>query len=183
MSYNCWQGEIVKLRAVELRDMKSFAAWEQDTDVQLYFDAIHFPRSTERLRAWVDSLARAEAKDDGYYWVIENTDGLVVGLICTYGCNRRDGTFRYGVIISRGYWSRGYARDAIRIILRYYFRELGYQKVTVGIYAFNERSRRLHEHLGFRQEGCLRRMIFANGKHHDQYLFGLLREEFEMTGL
>ena len=179
MNHNCWQGEKVKLRAVEMRDMKTFASWEQDTETAQYFDAIHFPLSAERLHGRVASLARAEGKDDGYYWIIENLDGQAVGLICTYACNRRCGTFRYGVIVTRSYWGRGYAGEAIRIVLRFYFRELGYQKVIAGIYAFNERSLQLHEHLGFRQEGRLRRMIYTNGEYHDEYLLGMLREEFE----
>jgi RimJ/RimL family protein N-acetyltransferase len=47
------------------------------------------------------------------------------------------------------------------------------------VYAFNEASLRLHEKLGFRQEGCLRRMIFTRGAFHDEFILGLLAEEFE----
>ncbi len=178
MNSNIWQGKKVRLRAVETRDVELFAAWELDSDAQRNFDVVHFPRSLEQLRDRLTALAHDEGKDDNYYWMIDNLGGQTVGLICTYACNRRHGTFRYGVLISREFSGHGYASDAISIILGYYFQELNYQKVTAGIYAFNERSLKLHEHLGFRQEGRLRRMIYADGAYHDELQLGLLREEF-----
>jgi len=55
---------------------------------------------------------------------------------------------------------------------------LGFQKVNVHIYDFNERSLRLHEKLGFKKEGTLRSMVYTNGKHHDEIVMGLTRKEF-----
>ncbi|MFF0826568.1 GNAT family N-acetyltransferase [Brevibacillus sp. NPDC003359] len=53
-----------------------------------------------------------------------------------------------------------------------------YEKVTAHVFAFNERSKRLHEHLGFQLEGKLRNMIDTNGRYYDEYLYGLLKSEF-----
>ncbi len=178
VDHNYWQGEKVRLRAVETRDVEAFTAWELDSEAWRSFDVIHFPPSHERMHAKVELLAQNEGEDDSYYWVIEDRDGQTVGMICTYSCNRRHGTFRFGILISREYRGHGYARDAITMVLRYYFRELGYQKVVVGVYAFNEGSLKLHEQLGFQQEGRLRRMISTDGEYHDEYLLGLLREDF-----
>jgi RimJ/RimL family protein N-acetyltransferase len=44
--------------------------------------------------------------------------------------------------------------------MRYYLEELRYQKVNAHVYAFNEGSVTLQEHLGFVQEGRIRDMIF-----------------------
>lgn len=97
----------------------------------------------------------------------------------TSSCDRRHGTFKYGVAIFRGHWRNGYASDAIRILLRYYFEELRYQKVTAHVYAFNEGSIALHEGLGFVQEGRLRNMVFTMGQHFDEFIFGLTKGEYE----
>lgn len=58
--------------------------------------------------------------------------------------------------------------DTFSIVLRYYFHELRCQKATVIVYAFNERSKQLHEGLGFRLEGRLRRTVYTNGRLHDE---------------
>ena len=39
-------------------------------------------------------------------------------------------------------------------------------------------SIRLHEKLGFKEEGRLRSMIFTNGKYYDKIYFGMTRDEF-----
>jgi len=66
----------------------------------------------------------------------------------------------------------------ITLVLRYYFRELRYQKATVTVYSFNEASARLHESLGFQLEGRIRRTVFTGRKHCDQLVYGITTEEF-----
>jgi RimJ/RimL family protein N-acetyltransferase len=110
--------------------------------------------------------------------VIERLDGEFVGTINTHHCDRRNGTFQYGLAIRREHWNRGYASEAIRLVLAYYFRELRYQKVNAHVFSFNKASRSLHKKLGFRQEGRLRRMVYTQGKHYDDIIFGLTAEEF-----
>ena len=65
------------------------------------------------------------------------------------------------------------------IFLRYFFRELRYQKCTALVYSFNERSIRFHEALGFKFEGRLRNMHYTNGAYFDELYFGLTRAEWD----
>jgi RimJ/RimL family protein N-acetyltransferase len=102
-----------------------------------------------------------------------------VGIINTFECSRRHGTFKYGLSIDRRHWGKGYAREAIAIVLRYYFRELRYQKATVHIYTFNARSIGLHAKIGFKREGRLRRMAYTNGIYYDDIVMGQTAEEFD----
>jgi RimJ/RimL family protein N-acetyltransferase len=110
--------------------------------------------------------------------VIALPDGTAVGNVSTHHCDRRVGSFSYGINTLREHRGRGYASDAIRILLRYFFLELRYQKVTVGIFDFNETSIHLHRRLGFQAEGRLRRMTYGDGRFADMLIFGLLAEEF-----
>lgn len=63
---------------------------------------------------------------------------------------------------------------------RYYFCELGYQKLSSLVYSFNEPSLRMREKLGFVFEGRLRRTAYTNGRHYDTICFGLTKEEFDL---
>lgn len=87
-------------------------------------------------------------------------------------------SFSYGVAIRNEHQRKSYASEAIILVLRYYFQELRYQKVTTPVFSFNEASRRLHEQLGFQQEGRLRRKIFTRGQYFDEIVFGMTMEEF-----
>lgn len=178
MNFNFWQGDFVRLRSVEVEDWKNFFQWNKDTYFEQTTDGVTFPQSQEALKKWTADFALAEPKNDEYRWVIENREGEFVGTFNTHTCNPRHGTFQYGLAIQREYWRRGYATEAIRIVLRYFFDELRYQKANVHIYDFNQGSVELHRRLGFQEEGRLRRMGYSQGQYYDWILMGLTREEF-----
>lgn len=176
---NIWQGETIRLRAVEASDWQTFFEWFQDSDFDRLTDTTLFPFSTAVVQKWVTDLAEKEPwKDHEFRWAIENLAGEFVGTANTHTCDPRNGTFGYGVAIQRQHWRKGFAAEAIRLILTHFFEELRYQKVTVEIYSFNEASLRLHEKLGFQEEGRLRRMIYTLGDYHDTIVLGMTREEF-----
>ena len=181
MNYNFWTGETVRIRAVELKDADTFFKWSSDYDDESdrFCDEIHFPRSYDSMMARVEALSKKGPSNDQFMWIIEDCEGIAVGGINTFDCNKKAGTFKYGLGIVRAHWGKGYAKDAIKIILNYYFRELRYQKVTVYIYSFNERSIKLHENLGFILEGRIRRAVFTNGNFYDEILYGMTCEEFD----
>ena len=178
MNINFWKGDLIRLRAVEPEDWKHFFQWREDTYFQQTTDRITFPRSQEAVKRWAADCALAEPKDDAYRWVIENHEGEFVGTINTYTCDPRHGTLKYGLGIRREYWRRGYATEAIRIVLRYFFEELRYQKANVQVYDFNQGSVDLHRRLGFQEEGRLRRMGYSQGQYYDWIVMGVTREEF-----
>lgn len=181
MGYNFWSNEKVRLRPIETKDVGTFFKWESDYDDESdrLCDEIHFPSSYDSLMSRVEALSKRGPSNDEFMWIIENKEGVTVGGINTFDCNKRVGTFKYGLGIIREHWGQGYAKKAIHIILKYYFRELRYQKVTVYIYSFNERCMKLHESLGFQCEGRIRRAIFTNGNYYDEVLYGMTCEEFD----
>ena len=173
-----WRTERIRLRAIEPGDWEVFFRWNQDDEMARALDGVWFPQSREAVRRWAEEASLRRPVDDVFHWVIEDREGAVVGSIATHGCDRRSGTFAYGLNVLPEHRRRGYAGDAISVVLRYFFRELGYQKATVEVYAFNEASICLHQRLGFQQEGRLRRMVFTQGQHFDSLVFGLTAEEY-----
>ncbi|WP_461614764.1 GNAT family N-acetyltransferase [Clostridium sp. Marseille-QA1073] len=181
MNYNFWKGKKIRLRAIELKDAENYYKWSYDYDCEAdrYCDEIHFSRNCEAITDMIERKSKSFPENGEFTWIIENSDGIAVGNINTINCNSRTGTFGYGLGISREYWGNGYAKEAIKIILRYYFRELRYQKATVYVYSFNERSMKLHETLGFKKEGVIRKMVYTNGSYYDEVIYGMTSEEFD----
>jgi RimJ/RimL family protein N-acetyltransferase len=178
-NHKLWQGERVRLRAVEPEDWEIFSAWDADSETARQCYAIPFPKSYEAVRKWALEQSLAVPESDVFRFVTEPLEGEFVGALNTHDCDPRNGTFSYGLAIRREQRRKGYASETIWLALRYFFRELRYQKVTVQIYTFNEASLKLHEKLGFVLEGRLRRMVFTNGQYHDEVIMGMTDEEFE----
>ena len=177
--FNYWQGDKVRLRGIELTDAETMFQWRLDSDAFSRVDYLSFPRSYEHFKKEIEESSMKGPDGDSYWFAIENQEGELVGEVGTFDCNRRMGTFKYGVFIARNFWGKGYGKEVVRLLLKFYFKELGYQKVTIHIVSFNERSIKFHEKLGFVREGQLRRMSFTNGRYYDEIYLGMTKEEFE----
>lgn len=179
MTTNIFQGQKVRLRAFEAGDWEAFYTLDQDTEVSRGSYWIPTPRSVAGCQRWAEEKAAQAPEGDNFFWVVETLDGQVVGSVNVIQSDPRMGTFSYGLGLDSRYHRQGYATEAVKLVLAYYFRELRYQKCTVYIYAWNEASIGLHRKLGFTQEGRLRRMNFSQGAYHDDVVFGMTAEEFE----
>jgi RimJ/RimL family protein N-acetyltransferase len=175
---NFWEGKRIRLRAVEPSDVEFFLRWNLDSERARNLDFIWPPQSEIALRAWVEEQARRKLEGDAFRWMIVNENGQTIGSIDTHHCSPHDGTFSYALDIDPQERGKGYAVEAILLVLKYYFEELRYQKVTVPVHADNPSSIRLHEKLGFQVEGRFRRAFFTRGQYVDVIWYGLTIEEF-----
>ncbi len=175
---NYWQTPTIRLRAVEPTDAETFYRWNLDSERARNLDFVWPPSSLASVQAWAEEQSKRKLDNDRFHWVIEIDDKTPVGTISTHDCNPRCGTFSYGIDIEEAHRGKGYAGEAIWLVLRYYFEELRYQKVTATVDASNTASLRLHEKLGFQKEGVIRRAMFAFGQYIDVVYYGLTVEEF-----
>lgn len=180
---NYWQGKHVRLRGIEPSDGPTFFEWNLDSEMARSLDFVWPPVSQVEVSRWVDQQSRKKLEDGTFSWVIEDASGAPVGAISTRDCNPRNGTFSYGIHVAREHRRKGYAVEAISLVLKYYFEELRYQKATVPVHSFNDASVALHEKLGFAKEGTLRRMIYSGGEYHDEHWYGLTKEELAESSM
>ena len=177
-SRSVWRGARVRLRAFALADAAAYAAWDDDSDQARALGENPFPRAPEGDRVWAEREAAREPDRDDRRLVIADRAGLVIGDLTVHGCDPRVGSFSYGVTIAAAHRGHGYATEAIGLLLRYMFGERRYQRASVTIAAWKVASVALHERLGFTREGTLRRAGYTGGAFHDQYVYGLLGEEW-----
>jgi RimJ/RimL family protein N-acetyltransferase len=176
MALNYWNGPSLSLRAIQTTDISLFRSF--DDEVSRNVDAIYWPQSDERGLEWLNNEQKPR-NDDSFRFIAENLQGELIGTIDTFACNRRNGTFKYGLAVAPIHRSNGYAKEMINLVLRFYFYELNYHKVTPHVYSFNKASLTLHEKLGFVKEGQLRNMVYTNGSYFDEIHFGMTKSEFE----
>lgn len=129
------------------------------------------PASLEELR---ESLARLEAAPDKQMFAIVDDERPI-------GCCdvRPESDFRgdCGLWIGEPHHGRGYGTEAVRLLSRYAFDELGLAKLEATVFVGNVASRRIFEKNGFVLEGTIRRAVRKRGRFVDEWLFGKLREE------
>lgn len=178
---NYWQGKLVRLRGVEPSDAEAFFRWSLDSEIRRALDYLQPPASLAQVREEMEEVALIKFGGEKFTWVIEDGAGLAVGQLTAHTLNPRDGTFSYGFSVAAEHRRKGYAAEAVLLVVKYFFEELRYQKVTVSIHGDNAGSVAFHEKLGFRHEGTLRRMVYTHGRHEDMHYYGLTREEWESS--
>src|SRR5205085_11868877 len=84
-----------------------------------------------------------------------------------------------------GYWideevaGRGYTPEAVVVVFRFGFEELGLHRLQVSIIPRNRPSRRVAEKLGLRDEGTAVRYLEINGVWEDHVRYAITSEEWE----
>jgi RimJ/RimL family protein N-acetyltransferase len=96
------------------------------------------------------------ARRPGNPLVLEEKTSIVVGDMTIHSCDRRSGTFAYGITVGKEHRRKGYATEALDLALHYYFQKLRYQKVKLTVCDFNEPSIRLYEKLVLIRPECAR---------------------------
>ncbi len=171
-----WTGERVRLRAIEPDDWTAFARFADDARLVGRLD---LPRSAESYRAWAKEQALAGCEDDRFRLAVETTAGReLVGTVASHRTGRHSGWFEFDVTIGAEHRRRGYAGEALTLLLRFMFAERRYHKCVAVVFAHNEASLALTRRLGFTEEGRLREHVFFAGRHHDLVVLGLLADEF-----
>ena len=174
---NVFEGHQVRLRAVTPEDAARYFEDSLDSQAQRLADDIKLPFSLASLNGRIEKQADRQG-DDIWLSVVDKVSCELVGSTSVHGADRRHRNFEYGIAIFAGQRRKGIASEAIALLLRYYFHELGYQRAQAKVYEFNEPSLLLHRSLGFTEEGRLRKSLYTNGEFHDEILFSMLAEEF-----
>jgi RimJ/RimL family protein N-acetyltransferase len=150
---------------------KAYEKIEKDAEESKSF--FHFMIRTRLL----SSDVRAESEAD-----LENTPdpGRLVGFIQLYWIEWNHGTgfVRLG-IGSLEDRRKGYGSEALRLILRYAFRELNLYRLAAMIPAYNQPALSLFRCAGFVEEVCRRKALHLDGRAWDLIHMGILREEWE----
>jgi RimJ/RimL family protein N-acetyltransferase len=175
------QGEKVTLRAIKREDLQRQWAFNNDVEIELLGGGDPWePQSFARLEAQFEEDVRKNARD-GMNFAIE-ADGKYIGSCGLFHVDTTAHTCELGIGIGdRQYWSHGYGRDAIRVLLNYAFHQRNFHKVWLTVNGNNERAIRSYLACGFVEEGRLRQHVWSDGKYLDLVYMGILRNEWEVT--
>lgn len=82
-----------------------------------------------------------------------------------------------GMDIDPKHRGKGYCQEAYKLLLRYLF-GIGWNRIWLLVGDYNKRGIHIYQKVGFKFEGNYRQGLYRDGKFHDYYLMGILREEY-----
>jgi RimJ/RimL family protein N-acetyltransferase len=175
------EGTKTRLRALEKEDLPRCVRWFNDPDLRRFLN-MRYPLSmTEEEQWWANRLERGGKGD--HIFAIEAEDGSHIGNIGLHNVDHENRRAMVGIAIGeKARWGRGYGTDAMRALLGWAFGYLNLHRVYLTVYAFNERAIRCYRTCGFQHEGTMRQAQYIDGEYIDEWMMGILREEFAAGG-
>lgn len=172
------RGERVYLRPAERSDIPTFVRWFTDADVMRHL-AMRAPMSEAGETAWFDRMLEAQGKTDYHFVICLISEGTPIGTIGLHGIDNENGSAEFGIAIGeKSEWDAGYGTDATRAICDFGFGSLRLERISLLVYAGNDRARHAYEKAGFTHEGTLRNAHFARGEYEGVHVMSLLRGEW-----
>ncbi|KIK97068.1 hypothetical protein PAXRUDRAFT_32013 [Paxillus rubicundulus Ve08.2h10] len=104
--------------------------------------------------------------------------GEFVGQVMVHVPQRmnRDGT--YCICLLPKFWNNGYGTEVTMFIVDYSFRWIGLQRLSLTVFAGNDRAIAVYEKAGFIMEGRKRAAVWTNNRWEDVLFMGILRDEW-----
>lgn len=177
-SANILRGELVSLRRLREEDLERLEAWWNDPEWMMFQAGTIAPAPStptiEMFRTWSSN------KDaSGYGFSIQdNTSENLVGHVTLWGIDPVVRSATLGIMIGSEHVGRGFGADAVKVIMRFVFEELGLNKMELTVWEYNLRGIRTYEKTGFRIEGRRRAATFHAGRYWNQLQMGILASEY-----
>jgi RimJ/RimL family protein N-acetyltransferase len=137
-------------------------------------------RAGESRDAILEEIARSTREPDAFGWFVVEVDGAPAGSVAFHRVNERNRIAEAGrFAIAPEFRGRGIGLEAARQFQRLLLVELGFHRVELQIYGFNERALAHAERCGYVREGVKRKAYQKHGEWQDAVLFSLLRDEVD----
>jgi RimJ/RimL family protein N-acetyltransferase len=166
----------VTLRDFRPDDADAVQRWFNDERVTADLVGRRDSFTAEDASGWVE---RAMDTSSDRKWAITiDGDDAAVGFVALFGLARDLGPELAVLVGEPSAWGKGVAREAERQACIHAFRALGSHRVHAEIPATNVAAQHVVTHLGFQQEGVMRKAILRGDEAIDNQVWGLLPGDF-----
>jgi len=168
------------LRKFKLSDAEEmYNNWAKDDDVTRY---ITWPthKNIEETRKVVAGYVNDSQRDDYYHWcIVLKETNEAVGSIGAFRLFEDLKLFEIGYCIGKRFWNRGITTEATKALIRFFFEEVGVNRIEARHDTKNPASGRVMAKAGMRFEGILRQAGKNNTGIVDMAVYAILKEDWD----
>jgi len=174
------EGKKVRLRPLSTDDVDHIMAWVNDHQVTRTILTGRYPMTREAEEQWIEE--RLKPKPTEVVFVVETLAGDYLGGISLFHIHPVEHHAELGIVIGKkSQWGKGYATEAMQLLVTYGFKQLNLHMIYLTVMDVNERAAGIYERVGFRHEGRLRHRVYRDGVYRDLLSMSILRSEWENT--
>ena len=170
----------IKLRALEPEDLELMYAWENNPDVWKVSNTLS-PFSRFILKQYLENAHQDIYEAKQLRLMIDlrgDTNGLIletVGSVDLFDFDPFHMRAGVGILINKlEYRNKGYAKEALRLLIEYCFEHLHIHQLYCNILSENESSIKLFKQAGFAQCGMKKQWIKTKNGWADELMLQLI---------
>jgi diamine N-acetyltransferase len=169
----CIQGQKVFLRPYQSDDAEQMVQWLHGNDpYYITSRPFHFRSVDEQKAAF--SLGENDAR-----FIITDRQSVPVGTIEYFNLNQRNRSVQIDFMLDPAEKGKGYASEAVNMLLIILFENMGMNKIYVQAGAYNKSAIELLENTGFKLDGTLREHYYLRGQFYDGVVYSILRSDYD----
>ncbi len=136
-------------------------------------------RDISLTRDFINSRLESYGRPDAYDWAIVLKElGEPIGSMGAVELNEPARSVEIGYCIGEKWWRQGYTSEALSAVIRFFFEEVGVNRVYSEHDPKNPNSGKVMLKCGMKYEGTLRQADFNNTGICDTCVYGILAEEY-----
>ena len=166
------------IREFFTEDVDSLVKYANNYSVSRYLrDAFPFPYTEKDAMRWIDIVMHDKFN---LTFAIADEQELIGGIGAMPNQDVNRFTAEIGYWLAEPFWNKGIISKAVSTFCGYLFNNYNFNHLTASIYEGNDASMRVVQKAGFILEGVLRKNVYKENKFLDQYIYGLLKEDFKL---
>ena len=169
------RGKTINLRAIEPADIDILYKWEKDTSIWYLSNTIE-PFSKFILEQYIlSSNQDIYSKKQLRLMIDINESKKTIGSIDLFDFDPKNKRAGIGILINKNERGKGYASEALELLINYSFHTLDLHQLYCNISADNNVSLKLFHNFGFEIIGLKKQWNFINDKWMDEYMLQLIK--------
>jgi len=171
------ESDRLNLTAFSPKDVDAYFALRSDKEFMKYL-GLHPMRNKSEARDRVSSMIESFKRGEGISWKIAlRGEEELIGYVGFWRIDFRHFRGEVGFGLHEDHQSQGYMNEALQMVLKFGFEELGLHSIMADVDPQNTSSIQLVEKLGFKKEAYLRENYYFDGDFLDSVYFGLLKKD------
>jgi steroid Delta-isomerase len=168
---------VIAIRRTRPDDLDFLVELVNHEDIQPFLGG----RAARERQALAAEIERSAAEPTSYGRFVIEVDGQRAGVVGFEVENRRSRIAQLErLAVHPDFRGQRISDDAARLLQRHLVVDLGYHRLQLEIYGFNERAQRHAERAGFVREGVRRHAYWRHGEWMDGVLYALIRDDLDV---
>lgn len=171
--------ERVLLRPIESLDNEQVFSYRSDAETNKYQGFV--PKELEEVNSFIAKNPAEINQPESWFQfvIIEKKSNTIIGDIGIHFIGDDGFQSELGCTLSKDFHGKGFANEAMKIILNYLFKSLNKHRIICSVDPKNSGSIKLLEKLNFRKEAHFKESLLINGEWTDDIIYALLKHEWK----